>query len=79
MINVKNNFRGSHQINPNCPLGCPNEIDSQLHLIQCQNSLNSPKVSETEYNAIFGFDEEIMIPVIKKLDQILDERRQKLD
>ena len=37
------------------------------------------KISETEYNVIFGFYEEKMIPVIKKLNQILDERRQKLD
>ena len=78
MLNVKNNFRGSHQNNLNCPLGCPNQIDSQIHLIFCQNNEKSSSVSEAEYNSLFGVNEEKMIPVIQKLNQILEDRNNQL-
>ena len=78
MLNVKNNFRGSHQNNLKCPLGCPNQIDSQIHLIFCQNNEKSSSVSEAEYNSLFGVNEEKMIPVIQKLNQILEDRNNQL-
>ena len=79
MVRVKNNFRGSYSNNLDCPLGCPNQIDSQEHLINCQNNLNSSNVSQDEYEVLFGMNEEKMKPVILKLKQILEDRKNKLD
>ena len=77
MINVKGNFKGSHQNDMSCPLGCLGEPDSQMHLIFCDKLPGS--ISESEFSCIFGENEDKMEKVIPKLERKLDERRNILD
>ena len=77
MINVKDNFRESHQ-NLDCKLGCSNQIDDQKHLFSCQFLPN--QISEIQSNHLYGNSvDEVVINVIKKLTQNIKVREQLIE
>ena len=53
------------------------EEDRQEHLVTC-SSLNISKVSMSEYNCLFGDNEDEMAAVVKKLELLLKQRTEVL-
>ena len=72
MLNVKQNFKGSHLNDMSCPC-CLSELDTQLHLIFC--SKLSGSVTEEGYDCIFGTNDKKMEQIIKNIDNKFQERK----
>ena len=71
MINVKINFKNSHQ-DLTC-LACKADEDSQEHMMLNCTKLNN-KLTKKEYFTMFGSDEDKMAEVVKKVEKIVAER-----
>ena len=72
MFQVKGNFKKNAFMNINCPC-CKNNVDDQLHLIQCQK-LSVAKVSKEEYFTLFGNNTDKMKQMISRFEQIIHQR-----
>ena len=70
MINVKGNFSSSY-INLNCRFNCFNQIESQEHLLSCNQLPNL--IADSDYRLLFGNNPNIS-EIARKLEQNLKAR-----
>ena len=76
MVQVKENYKNG-QTNVLCPC-CNLHWDSQEHMLTSCSKLQN-KITKKEYVSLFGIDEDPMIMIIQKIENIIDERKQLLE
>ena len=72
---IKANFRNSFKDDMSCQFCSSGAEDNQEHLVVC-SSLNNDNITVQEYRTVFGSDEEKIATVTKKIEKILQHRKE---